>query len=624
MRKPIATSLCVAAGIASAMCFVVSAQGYVGMSDAPASATSFLWSALALCFAFLFVHVYVRKGFRAGVGTAAFGLLFGFVNTVGGMLFAYDSLASLNGMGAWAAVLVRSTGQALPMIAALVWVDGFLRSGALHQAGALERWQPKRCSWLLRFYRRHPIVSLMLLLVLCWSPYLIAFFPGTVCWDLGEMVAQFFGQRPMDTWHPVFTTWLMGGCVWLGRLVGSDNVGAALFTLLQTTLLAYALASVVGFFDKLHLNRATRLCAILFFALTPLWGGYAQFISKDTLYTAAMLLFALRVMEILLMRERKQGPPAPRMLVGLFAWALLCCLLRSNGLYVVLPTAVLLVMVGAQGKARLPLGGALAGAVALALLFTNALLPDLGVRDETASGLYSVCFQQTARVLRDHAAEVSPEEYAEIDRVLDAEHLPALYEPWISDPVKYTFKQYGQGKAIEQEALARYRKTWLSMLSKYPLSYVEAFFAGNVSYYTFMPKIEGETYNNQAGNRLVFETYALGEDPRFLHTTQPAKLEGLRTLLAVFARGWRHIPLLSLLYTCAVYTWLLVGAGLSLARRKKWRLLVGFLPALLSLGVCMLSPVNDYFRYFLPIVAMTLPLLGSAAAQKDACTHSLP
>jgi len=296
----------------------------------------------------------------------------------------------------------------------------------------------------------------------------------------------------------------------------------------------------------------------------------------------------------------------------------LACLLRSNGLYVVLPTAIVLCIIARPKKFIIP---ALAGAVACALLFSNVFIPALGIRDETASGIYSVCFQQSARVLRDHADAVTPEEYAEIDAVLDAERLPDLYEPWISDPVKYTFRQYGQGAEAEKEVLARYRETWLSMLKKYPLDYLESFFAGNISYYTFTPKMEGETYNNQAGNRLVFETYELGDsrgpDPRFLDTTQIAALEPVRTLLALFARGWRHIPLMGLLYACASYTWLLVGAAISVCRQKRWKLLAAFLPALLSLGVCMLSPVNDYFRYFLPIVAMTIPLIGAASAKEE-------
>lgn len=605
--------LCAALGIASAMCFVVDAEGYVGMSALPAASTSYLWSALALCFALLLHHVHVRRRLRPGVGAALVGLLFGVLNAFGGLLFAYDSWAMLRSPATLALTLLRSVGQAVPMTALLTWVDAALRGGALHRPGALDAAPvPAALKPLWRWASRHEAAAYMILLALCWSPYLIAFFPGTVCWDLGEMVAQFFGQRPMDTWHPVFLTWMIGGCVWLGRLVGSDNLGAALYTLLQTALMAFALGSSLRLMRSLRLSRAARLAATAFFALLPIWGGYAQFISKDTLYTSALLLFTLCLIRLVLAREGRLAAPVGREAAGLFVWGLLTCLMRSNGLYVILPTAVFAFAFAARGRARLAVGGALAGAVALALLFSHVLLPALGVRDETASGLYSVCFQQSARVLRDHAGEVTPEEYAEIDRVLDAENLAELYEPWISDPVKFTFRQYGQGAEAEKAALARYRETWLSMLSKYPLTYAEAFFAGNVSYYTFAPKLEGETYNQQAGNRLVFETYELGEDPRFLHTEQIASLEGARTLLAVFARGIRHIPLLGLLYACATYTWLLAGAGMSAVRQRRWRLLVGFLPALLTLGVCMLGPVNDYFRYFLPIVAMTPALLAAA------------
>lgn len=587
--------LCALGGMLAAMSFAWGQEGYAGMSELPASFDSYLWTALALVFAWL-----LWRTPRLRPGDVALGLLFGVLNAFGGVLFAYDSWSGLAQPTLLGLTVLRALGQALPMAAAIACVSRLLLAppssspGALLGPAALWRWA-----------KRHETAALMLLFAACWSPYLIAFYPGTVCWDLGEMVAQFFGQRDMDTWHPVFTTWLIGACVWVGRQAGSDNLGAALYTLLQTALLAYALAQAVRFLR----SRRLRLAATAFFALTPLWGGYAQFISKDTLYTSALLLFTLSVLRTL--QAGESGARADgRTLAGLLGWGLLSCLLRSNGLYVVLPTALGVVCAAGRGRGRVAC--MMAGAVAGALLFSQVLIPALGIRDETASGIYSVCFQQTARTLRDHADTVTPEEYAEIDRVLDAQRLAELYEPWISDPVKYTFRQYGQGAQAESEALARYRQTWLSMMKRYPLTYLEAFFAGNLSYYTFMPKLEGETYNNQAGNRLVFETYELGDDPRYLHTTQWAALEPVRTLLAAFARGWRRIPILQMLYACASYVWLLVAAGLALWRCRRWRMLAGFLPALLTLGVCMLSPVNDYFRYFLPIVAMTPPLLAVA------------
>lgn len=170
----------------------------------------------------------------------------------------------------------------------------------------------------------------------------------------------------MDTWHPVFLTWVIGGCVWLGRLVGSDNLGAALYTLIQTALMAFALSSVLRLMRALRLNRTARLAAAAFFALLPIWGGYAQFISKDTLYTSVLLLFTLCLIRLVLAREGRLSVQTGREAAGLFVWGLLTCLMRSNGLYVILPTAVFAFAFVVRGRARLAVGGALAGAVGLA------------------------------------------------------------------------------------------------------------------------------------------------------------------------------------------------------------------------------------------------------------------
>ncbi len=608
---------CAGLGMACAMCFGVSATGYVGLSAPPTASTSYLWSALGLLFAGLFWFAFVKRGLALRAAPVAFGLLFGVVNYFGVTLFAYDTWSFVSGPVALGKALLQCLGQGLPMAAGLTLLSHALAQGVLTRPDAF---QTRRFPRLRRLYREHTTLFCAALFALCWSPYLLAFFPGTLSWDIGEMLAQFFGLRAMDTWHPVFLTWVVGACLWLGRLFHSDNLGAALFMLLQTAALALALGEAVRRIRQMGANRVTQGMALCFFGLSPIWGSYAQFICKDTLYTALLLLFALQTLQAL----RARGALSGKDLLCYGAAALFTCLVRSNGIYAVLPTAVLVALFAARGALCLKLCAFLGGALALAVLFSGALLPALGIRDETASGIYSVCFQQSARTLRDHGDAVTPQEYAEIDRALDAQNLPELYEPWISDPVKYTFKFYGQGATAEKEALARYMKTWSAMLRKYPLTYLETFVAGNSGYYAFLPKLEGETYNNQAGNRFVFETHAQVATNLDVHTRPIPALEKARSLLAVFARGWRHIPGLMLLYCCAAYTWLLVGAGLSLFRQRRFRDLVGFAPALFSLATCLLSPVNDYFRYYLPIVAMALPLVVFADGGVTQSGQQLP
>ena len=609
---------CLLAGALGMLAFTLSPENYVGVSDLPLRAGSGAWMLYALLLAGLFWLASNGRGVRPTAGMAALGLAFGMVNYFATTLFAYDTWTFLDSFGAWAFALLRIAGQAAVMTAVIAAVCARLErapraaSGGgspVRRAGLADRLTarfPRVAVWR----RRHPAAAAMAFLLLCWSPYLIAFYPGTIIWDMGEMLGGLYGLRALTTWHPMFTTWLFGGCVWLGRLLGGDNLGAFFFTMLQTLFLAYALADVLRFLRRLGLGRGWRLAALLFFGLTPIFGSFAQAVGKDTLYTAALTLFAVRTAETL-----RFGAPRGREWVRYAVFTLLACLLRTNGLYVVLGTAAVTVAFGLRGRARLTAGSALAAALALAFAFNNVLLPALNITDESASGLYSVCFQQSARTLRDHADTVTAEEYAAVDAVLDAENLPSLNEANISDPVKFTFRQYGEGRAVEAAALAEYRKTWLSMFTEYPLTYLEAFVAGNSGYYAFTPKIDAaRTYHYQGGIRFVFETYDLGDDPLYLHTAQIGALADVRTLLAAYSRGWRRVPLLELILFCPMYTWLLAAAALSMLRRRRGRELIAFLPALLSLGVCLLSPVNDYFRYFLPIVAMAFPLAGLARA----------
>ena len=626
--------LCTAAGILSAISFVLGQEGYAGMSDLPASSTSYLWGALAVCFGLLFWQVYRRLSVRLSIWQVLFGLLFGLVNVLGTTLFAYDSWAMLKSPTTLLFTLLKGLGQSLPMMAAFGWLGHLLESGACtrgdgslvsHGCAGADVQPAGMLSSLFRWGRRHEGLALWLLFCLCWLPYVLVFYPGTVCWDLGESAQMFYGLRPMNAWHGVAATWLFGSCVWLGRIFGSDNLGVLLYVLLQLCLLAYMAAQMLTFLRRRGVNRRFRLLVLAFFALTPIWGGYVQFVGKDTLYVAALGLFLVRCAEVLLAHEG----PAVRPITFWFCMEIFLCgflasVIRPNGLIVVLPMAVLMLLSGFTGDAsvwrifrRNTAICALSAAVA-AIMFSYVLVPGLGIGDDTGSSLYSPMYQQSARALRDHGDSVTPEEYAAIDHVLDAANLPELYEPWISDPVKYTFRYFGQPAEIQQEALIPYRQAWLSMLKKYPLTYTEAFFAGNISYYCFTPKMSTGTYNNQAGSRLVFENYInqMGDDPRLVHIYQPVP-ENIRSLTALYARGWRHIPVLGLLFSCATYTWLLIGAALSLVRQKRRLALCLFVPALLSLIVCCVSPVNDYFRYFLPVVAMTPLLLGVAVKPEN-------
>ena len=58
------------------------------------------------------------------------------------------------------------------------------------------------------------------------------------------------------------------------------------------------------------------------------------------MYTALVLLFTVQAIELL-----RFGTPKPAGAAALFATAVLLCLTRNNGVYLLVPTAVVLVLV---------------------------------------------------------------------------------------------------------------------------------------------------------------------------------------------------------------------------------------------------------------------------------------
>lgn len=581
-----------------AKAFSINPQLFAGKAALPAETTDYLWTFLALVILGMFYLTYERLSFRPKMGEIGFGLLFGVLNYFGTTLFAYDSWAFIGVFQSWPTVIAKCLCQGATMATALVLAGNLLRMPPRPHA-------PLRQLQRLRaLYASHTVLAVAATLVVCWLPYLIVFYPGTVISDMSWMFEQLQGITPMTTWHSVFTTWVFGACVYLGRALRSDNLGVLLYMLLQTFVLAYACARTVSLLRRMGVQWKWQAAALAFYALVPIWGGYCMMIGKDTLHTATLLLFFVRTVEwargLRAMRARHWA------IYGILA--ALGCLWRNNGIYVILPSLLGFLFLR-RGKARAAIAIIMASVTLLFGLLYQVVVPALGIVDNRASGLYSVCFQQTARVVRAHRQELTAQETAEIDRVLDIATIGSVYEPWISDPVKLTYRQFGAGAEVERTALTRYRQTWLSMLPKYPVEYLQAFMAGNRGYYAFIPKYTGMTYSQQAGLRFVYTSFDI-EGEGQLHTTQPEGFEALRMKAAIAMESVRTIPIVQMLFTCALYTWALVAAGIALAHSRRWRELLLFVPAIFSFLVCLVSPVDDYFRYFLPIIAMAIPLMA--------------
>lgn len=488
-------------------------------------------------------------------------------------------------------------------------------------------------SRLLALLDAHPLLPPLAVLVIAWAPYLAGYAPGLFMWDTATQILQWFGYPNnasdylnlidpsviLTQHHPPLSTALIGTCVRAGILIaGDENVGVLLFAILQFSLLALSCAWGLAALGRLGVDVRVRAAALLFLAIVPVFGCYSVTLTKDVLFSAALLSMVMCLAVYL-------GGPGPwrrRDAVLLAAASMGTALLRNGG-WLVAAAGLVLAAAVARGRAarerrsgadaagaaprrwRAPLGIAIA-VVACQFCLTGIVYPALKITPGSVREALSIPFQQTARFFREHAGEIPEDEYEAVADVLDAADLAELYRPSKSDPVKNTFNE----DAGAAELLA-YARVWVAELARDPVCYLEAWLADYYGYlyiggsnsWTYTPELSEEVME---GEKLAshFSFHRLGGE--------------LSRHIGRACSAWRvlfqNLPVLTLLMSAAVYVWALVAACAQAVRTRAGWLAPVLVPGLLVLAMALAGPCNatTYFRYVLPIAIMAPFLLAIA------------
>ncbi|WP_062203018.1 DUF6020 family protein [Demequina salsinemoris] len=528
------------------------------------------------------------------------------------VLFGAASLlgVSYHGLGSWDFVF----GNRLQFVFAMVVLAGYvallyavlasairvidrwaLRAGAAHGSAASPSDGHRLWARAARQFDDHTLGFSMIVLIVCWLPWLVVFYPGSVPYDGTLELHMYFGEYPLTNHHPVIMTWLMGMFMQVGRALGSDNLGVFLFVLAQTAVVAFAFGFAIRVVRRLRAPQWVAPSSLVFFALLPIWPAYVQTEMKDTLFFAFFTLYLALLIQVIVRRREPIRAWKPFALLTLLGVAVVFT--RNNGFHVVVPAAVLLILV-VHARQRLA-AAASATVVTVAFLSIGAvLLPAFGISGSSPKEMLSVPFQQTARYFVEYGDEVTAEEWAAVDSVLPADLLAEKYDPETADPVK---NMYRAGATSEE--LRQYFSAWGEMLLKHPAVYVEATLNNTYGYYTISDQIE---------NLGIVQYYQQGEPlaTGFFDYSYPDELRTAREGLKDYTRLVWNLPLVGLLYSAGLYTWVTVALFALLIRRRAWADMVVFVPVVLTIGMCLVSPVNGYLRYMLPVMAVTPLLVG--------------
>lgn len=432
-------------------------------------------------------------------------------------------------------------------------------------------------------------------LLLCWLPYLYFIFPGTVSNDSITQVMEIIGVEPLGNANPIFQTALIYLFRGVGVVLHSADAAVFLYCGLQALLMAWLMGFLLKEMSESGAPRWLCRLSFWFLALCPVFPLFAFCMGKDTNFSMAVLWLSLLTLNIL--HSPVGAKPAPRETLCLCLAGVLCTLLRNPGFYLAILTLGILLLWSLCGSAanrakwRAP-AAAMASVLAVYGALHLLIIPALDIAPMPETENWSLPLQQTARVAATHG--LTSEEAAAIDGVLVLDELPAAYNGELSDPVKFLWKS-----DATSEQIASFFRVWRGFLVKYPATCLSSAFHNTYGYLYpgYMSAIKPTLLIGRQKRSTPEVENAFG------YSVNP-HAESLKTFTDQLAQLLPYRVLIA----PGLYGWLCLYAVATLLMCKEKRLLIAAVPALFSLMGCMLSAVNGYFRYAMPLY-LCAPLL---------------
>lgn len=148
------------------------------------------------------------------------------------------------------------------------------------------------------------------ILLVCWLPYYIVFWPGFQHTDLPTQMLQYFhvptrfqGHDITDgvnilysNDHPYFQTKLVGLCIEFGFKIHNVNVGYSIYTFIQMIAFIVAFSSIIATLYRFEVNHTLLKISLVLYAVIPVFPLYSLLIGGDSFFSVFFLYYMLEIL----------------------------------------------------------------------------------------------------------------------------------------------------------------------------------------------------------------------------------------------------------------------------------------------------------------------------------------
>lgn len=452
--------------------------------------------------------------------------------------------------------------------------------------------------------RKNYLFLMWILLICAWLPFFLAYYPGICSYDFQNQIVQYIVQD-FTSHHPILHTLLVGSFWKFGYIGLNDaNIGIALYCLLQ--MLIVSLVFVRGGYLLLKMNCSKKIFWLYaaLAAFFPLNGFMIFSVTKDVLFSAFMLLFAITYFEMIYVENNARESITSWMLFIIGAFGVFA--FRNNGKYALLAMLtgmVITICLKKEGKKRV-LKQMLV--VAMICLFASACITMVERYKECKPGdsreMLSVPIQQMARIAVNHKDNMDSHLYAYFTECIDEVSI-FDYNPAIADPVKT-----GTNTSAILGNKGRFLQNYFKMIREYPEECVDAVLALDAGYLYLWD--ESCAWVNETAGDVGYGYIQTGSNEVFLDSIgihADSKLLFLYTHLQkwVSSNSYLNNPFIRILISPAIWFYAALYGLAGILQKKEWKL-VPFACFMAGYYVTLLLGPTVQMRYIYPMILIEI------------------
>ena len=440
-------------------------------------------------------------------------------------------------------------------------------------------------------------------------PYLFIYYPCFWGFDEVVMLGSFSPSRLFSNHHPFCIAVLQKLFFEIGSYIGDPSIGFALFSIILFSFASAILVYTVRVTGRMGLKIKYQWIVIIVYSLFPVYAMINMYISKDGIFTYSILLYTTSLLDI-------QNKLACNQTIGykiLFTngtAALIMCLSRNQGIYIILLLFVFLLILYRKRwfywvKAYLPV-------IFIYYSIVSYFYPSINVNPSSKGEILGNLFQQSALSLIKNPNKISKEEKESFERLIqiNTDSLESIYLYYLTDPVK---KHYKYNPVIKWQTLNNFsesdeKNAIKSYLTQYKKTLKNNFATCCLAEINLINRFFYNDYKWDKDDRMfLWRCYDWHKCPYLLPELSFKSNMNYYHITNKCFKILSRTPLLEFIFSLSYYTWIFIFSICILFLRKDKQGMVSFAPGYFSLFILFMCPIAQY-RYLFPLIIIT-PLL---------------